>query len=314
MTNRMRRLARAALIRTLAMSALLSGATAASAATDRIGADQGKLHLTAGFSDVEGTGGAGLVPLAFITGYGSSDSWGANAHVTSVHLNDFQLDAYGVAVGAWDRFELSYTRHEFDATGGPLDGLGVEQEVIGLKVKLLGDAVYLQDSWVPQLAVGAQFKRNKGLKDAAAVGLPGLTSPTQLGAEDDDGTDYYLSATKIFLGQSIVVNATLRYTKANQFGLLGFGGDLDDGYSLEPEAVVAYLFSRKLAGGVEYRSKPENLGIDTEDAAWDAFVAWTPTRNISLVAAYVNLGSILGPVTGETGDQRGAYLSFQVGF
>jgi len=110
------------------------------------------------------------------------------------------------------------------------------------------------------------------------------------------------------------VDVNLRYTKANQLGLLGFGGDRDDGYSLKPEAAVAYLFTRKFAGGFEFRAKPENLGVDTEDNAWDAFVAWTPTRNISLVAAYVNLGSILGPVTGRTDDQKGTYLSFQVGF
>ena len=54
--------------------------------------------------------------------------------------------------------------------------------------------------------------------------------------------------------------------------------------------------------------------MDREDNAWDAFVAWTPTKNMSLVAAYVNLGSILAPVTTNTDDQKGAYLSFQVGF
>ena len=37
-----------------------------------------------------------------------------------------------------------------------------------------------------------------------------------------------------------------------------------------------------------------------EDDAWDAFVAWAPTRNISLVAAYLNLGGVLAPVTGVT--------------
>jgi Protein of unknown function (DUF3034) len=310
MTNQPRRLIGAA----LTSFVLLTGGHHARAATDFIGADQGKLHLTAGFNDVEGAGGAGLVPLAFITGYGSSDSWGANAHFTNVHLNDFQLDAYGVAVGALDRFELSFTRHELNIDHGPLDGLGVDQDIIGLKVKLVGNALYQQDSWLPQISLGAQYKKNKGIKDAASVGLAGVTNPKQLGAKDDSGTDVYLSATKIFLGQSFVVDVNLRYTKANQFGLLGFGGDKDDGYSLKPEAAVAYLFTRKFAAGFEFRAKPENLGIDTEDNAWDAFVAWTPTRNISLVAAYVNLGPILGPVTGRTDDQTGAYLSFQVGF
>jgi len=310
MTNRQRRL----IPSTLTVAVLLSVSHQALAATDFIGADQGKLHLTAGFNDVDGAGGAGLVPLAFITGYGSSDSWGANAHVTSVHLDDFQLTAYGVAVGALDRVELSFARHELEVVHGPLDGLGVDHDIIGLKIKLVGDTLYRQDSWLPQIAVGAQYKKNKGIKDAASVGLPGVTNPTQLGAQDDSGTDYYLSATKIFLGQSLVVDVNLRYTKANQFGLLGFGGDQDDGYSLKPEAAVAYLFTRKFAGGFEFRAKPENLGVDTEDNAWDAFVAWTPTRNISLVAAYVNLGSILGPVTSRTDDQKGTYLSFQVGF
>src|SRR5688572_31588136 len=91
----------------LSLSFLLAGTQAAIASTDAVGADQGKLHLTAGFNDVEGAGGAGLVPLAFITGYGSSDSWGGNAHATTVHVDDFQLTTYGIAVGALDRFELS---------------------------------------------------------------------------------------------------------------------------------------------------------------------------------------------------------------
>ena len=63
------------------------------------GSDEGKFLLTAGFSDLEGSGGGGLVPLAFITGYGSSDSWGANAHFTNIQLKDFQLRTYGAAVG-----------------------------------------------------------------------------------------------------------------------------------------------------------------------------------------------------------------------
>lgn len=279
-----------------------------------LSADQGKLPLTAGFSDAEGAGGGGLVPLAFITGYGSSDSWGANAHLTTARLGDFDLRTYGVAVGAYDRFELSFARQDFDVTGTALDGLGVSQDIYGLKVKLLGNAVYGQDSWLPQTAVGAQFKKNRGLTDAASVGLPGLTSPVQLGAKDDDSIDYYLALTKVFLAQSMVVNLNLRYTEANQLGLLGFGGDRHDGYSFEPEGTVAYLLTRKLAIGAEYRSKPHNLGVDREDDAWTVFAAWAPTRNISLVAAYLNLGSILAPVTGEGSNQDGAYVSVQVGF
>jgi Protein of unknown function (DUF3034) len=271
--------------------------------------DEGKLPLTAGFTDVDGAGGAGLVPWALITGYGTEDSWGANAHYTAVPLRDFRLSSYGVAVGGLDRFEVSATQDKFDATGTALDGLTVEQRIYGLKVKLTGDAIYDQDSWAPQTAIGFEYKKNSGISNAA-----GLVSPRQLGAASDSGSDWYLSATKVFLAQSLLVDATLRYTNANEFGLLGFGGDLKRGRSVEFETTIAYILSRTVAVGADYRQKPRNLAIDDEHAAWDAFVAWTATRNVSVVAAYVSLGGILGAATGQTRVQNGAYLSLQVGF
>jgi hypothetical protein len=271
--------------------------------------DLGKLPLTAGFTDVDGVGGGGLVPWATITGYGTDTSWGANAHYTVVPLNDFRFQSYGLAVGAIDRIEASVTHDEFKATGGPLDGLKVEQQVFGLKLRLTGDAVYDQDSWAPQTAIGVEYKRNTGISDFA-----GLTDPKQIGAAGDSGTDFYLCATKVLLAQSLVLDITLRYTKANEFGLLGFGGDLHNGRSVEPEATVAYLITRTLALGAEYRAKPRNLSADDEREAWDAFLAWTISRNFSVVAGYANLGSILAPVTQESRAQSGAYLSFQAGF
>ena len=283
-------------------------------ADNPLGGDEGKLALTAGFTDLDGAGGGGLVPLAFITGYGSRDSWGANAHFTDIPLRDFTLRAMGVSVGLFDRIELSYTRHDLDVTNTALDGLGVKQQIFGAKVKLMGESVYGQDSWLPQVAVGIEYKKNDGIKDAAHVGLPGLVNPQQLGAQSEHGEDYYLNATKVWLAESLVVNAVVRYTKANQFGLLGFGGDRHSGYSLRPEATVAYLFTRRFALGTELRTRPHNLSVDDESSAWDVFGAWAPTKNISLVLAYVNVGSILAPVTGVSRREDGPYLSIQAGF
>jgi hypothetical protein len=283
-------------------------------ADDFLGADQGKFLLTAGFSQLEGAGGGGLVPLALITGYGSSDSWGANAHFTNIQLKDFQLRTYGVAAGALDRFEISYTRQDFDVTGTALDGLGVTQDIVGVKVRLWGNAVYLQDSWVPQIAIGAEYQKNEGLDDAAKVGLSGVVSTKQLGAQSEHGANFYIAATKIFLAQSLVVNVAVRATKANEFGLLGFGGDLKDTYSYKPEGTLAYLLTRTVAVGAEIRTRPHNLSIDDESTGYTAFVGWTPTKNISLVAAYLNLGGILGPVTQVNRHQDGLYLSVQAGF
>src|ERR1700730_1981418 len=286
-------------------------------AENLFGTDEGKLPLTAGFSDLEGSGGGGLVPLAFISGYGSSTSWGANAHFTNIQLRDLHLYTYGVAAGLFDRFDLPYTRQQLDVTGIALDGLGVKQDVYGLKVKLFGDAIYGQDSWLPQVGIGAQYKHNDGIKHAESVkaaDLSGLINPMQLGAQAEHSTDIYLVATKVFLAQSLLVNAVVRETKANQFGLLGFGGDRHRGYSTKPEGTIAYLLTRKLAVGGEIRTGPHNLNVDDQTNAWTLFAAWTPTRNLSLVAAYLNIGSVLAPVTGVTRHQDGPYLSVQAGF
>jgi len=263
----------------------------------------GKLLLTGGVSQIEGAAGGGLTPWAVIGGYGTGDQIGANAYFTRVGVDDYSLDSFGALVGFHDRLELSFARQRFDTEDvGAALGLGrgfaIQQDIIGIKLKLAGDAVLQQDSRLPQISVGAQYKRNDqgGLVRA-------------IGAQDDSGTDIYVSATKLYLNQSLLLNGTLRFTEANQFGILGFGGDRHDGYSAQFEASAAYLLTRHLAIGAEYRTKPDNLGIAVEDDAWDAFVAWAPVKNVSLTLAYVDLGNIV-----IADNQRGFYASVQVGF
>lgn len=262
-----------------------------------------KLLLTGGVSQIEGAAGGGLTPWAVIGGYGTRDQIGGNAFYTRVEADDYALDSYGVLVGLYDRVELSVARQSFNTENvGALLGLGQDfkfkQDIYGIKVKLIGDIVYDQDSWMPQIAVGLQHKRNDQGNVVRAVG-----------AKDDKGTDYYLSATKLFLAQSTLVNATVRATKANQIGILGFGGDKNDSYKAQFEGSIAYLLTRNLAIGAEYRTKPNNLGIAKEDDWKDIFIAWAPTKNISLTAAYVDLGNIV-----IRDDQKAFYLSAQIGF
>ena len=71
-------------------------------------------------------GGGGLTPWALITGYGTRDSYGANAHYTYLSTQDYTLKSYGVAVGILDRLELSLAKQEFYGSLAPLavDPLG----------------------------------------------------------------------------------------------------------------------------------------------------------------------------------------------
>ncbi|HMV17906.1 MAG TPA: DUF3034 family protein [Zoogloea sp.] len=262
-----------------------------------------KLLLTGGVSQLEGAAGGGLTPWAVIAGYGTRDQIGASAFYTQVRSQDYGLGVSGIAVGIRDRLELSYAHQSFDTrdVGGALglgNGFSFNQEIFGAKLRLLGDAVLEQDSWLPQIAIGLQHKRN----DQGAV-------LHAIGAKKDHGTDFYVAATKLFLDQSLLANLTLRETKANQFGILGFGGDLKDRYTTQFEGSLAYLLRRDLAVGVEYRTKPDNLGIAREDKAYDAFLAWQPVKNVAVTLAYANLGNIV-----IKDNQRATYLSVQLGF
>lgn len=262
----------------------------------------GKLFATGGVSQIEGAGGGGLAPWALITGYGTENQIGGSAFATIVNLDDYRLTSTGAAVGFYDRVELSFAQHQFNtrAVGAAL-GLGAgykfKQDIFGVKVKLVGDAIYDQDRWLPQIAVGLQHKKSANGNVLSALGIP-----------HDSGTDFYLTASKLFIDQRILVNAGVRFTKANQIGILGFGGPLNNKLKPEFEGSVAFLVRRNLAIGVEGRTKRDNLGFD-EGNAYDAFIAWFPTKNASLTLAYVDLGRIVIP-----GKQRGLYASLQLSF
>lgn len=265
--------------------------------------DGGRLLATTGATSLEGAGGGGLVPWALITGYGSRDAWGANLHGTYVRLPNFTLGATGLGIGIHDRVELSYQHQWFDTgrAGGRLglgNGYTFEQDILGAKLRLFGDVVADQDRWLPQVSVGLQHKVSAN-RDVVRL----------VGARDGNGTDFYVAATKLLLREGLLLNGTLRFTRANQFGLLGHGGDRRDSYQPQFEGSAALLLSRHLAIGGEYRTRPSNLRFAKEDSGFDLFGAWFVNRHVSLVLAYVDLGQIA-----KQGRQNGLYLSFQAGF
>jgi hypothetical protein len=254
-------------------------------------AGDGKLIGTAGLNQIEGSGGGGIVPWATLAGYDSQEQISVNAFTIQVDIDDYRLNVLGVSASFYDRLELSVAQHRFDlrTLGGE-----IKQNIYGFKYRLYGDVIY--STW-PQLSVGLQHKKLEDGSIATAVGA----------ANSSSGTDIYVAATKIHLGVLAGFNTawsvTARATKANQLGLLGFGGANDDNYQIMAEASAAVLFSRHLAVGVEYRQKPDNLGLG-EDDWFDAFVSYIPNKNLSFTLAWAELGSIAGAK-----QQKGLYLS-----
>jgi hypothetical protein len=255
-------------------------------------AADGKLIGTAGLTQVEGSGGGGIVPWATISGYDSRDQISASATATQVDVDDFRLVMLAANVSFYDTLEVSIAQQRFEIKGA---GVEIKQNILGLKYRVYGDVVY--STW-PQVSVGMQYKQ---LEDSAVA--------SSVGAENSsNGTDFYVAATKVHLGAiagyNAVWNITARATKANQMGILGFGGVQNNDYELMLEASAGILFSRNIAVGVEYRQKPDNLGLGEDD--WtDYFVSYIPSKDFNLTLAWAKLGSIAGAP-----GQSGLYFSF----
>ena len=284
-------------------------------------ADTGKLLLTGGVSSIDGAAGGGLTPWAVIGSNATDGEIGSSAFFTRAGTKDYGLNIVGAAVGYEDRLELSIAQQDLDTRGTGtalgLPGLHLKQTIVGAKVRVLGDAILDSDTLMPQVAFGLEYK------SLASTGLDATLNA--LGAKRQ-GVDVYASATKLFLGQSLLVNGTLRATKANQNGLLGYGATLggnENRYSLQPEFSIGVLVSKNVVIGAEYRFMRNKLeragavaglgnGLRSED--WkDIFIAWAPNKNISFTLAYVDLGVIV-PATTASRKQTGTYLSAQVAF
>lgn len=252
-------------------------------------ASDGKLLATPGVSQIEGSGGGGIVPWAQLAGYASEDEFSVNGFCSHADVTDYTLDVCGAQVNLFNRVEFSYAQQRFDV---PALDTEIEQSITGAKIRLYGDIVY--SKW-PQLSLGVQ---HKSLDDGAVA--------TLVGAKDTSGTDYYLAASKLHLGAvgglNWFWNLTTRYSEANQLGLLGYGG-ANDNAKIIFEGSTAVFLSRSVAVGIEYRQKSNNLNLGEQD--WkDLFIAWMPNKHVSVTAAYLDLGSIAG-----ASDQTGWYLS-----
>ena len=258
---------------------------------------------TGGVTQIEGSSGSGLVPWATIAGYGEKAESDFTLAYTFLSTDDYDFDMQSASYGWANRVELSFAQQELHLnTLGPALGLpnsSLRQNIFGMKLRLTGNIVY---SKIPQIAIGIQHKKNED-----------FFIPEIAGALDDSGTDIYLSASKLFLAQPAGLNGfatlTLRSTKANENGLLGFGGDLKQNRSLLAETSIGVFLNKSTVIGFDFRQKKSNLSFASEDNWRDIFIAYLPNRHISLVFAYVDLGSIA-----TLKDQQGFYFSINGGF
>jgi hypothetical protein len=237
------------------------------------------LLLSGGVTSFEGTAGGGITPWALISGYSSKEEINGTANLQLLQIGDYQLTTAGVSVGIYDRVEVSLQRQSLDVSDGitsnvfslltdgavpTAPGTDIEQDIIGVKVKLFGDALFAEKPYLPQVSLGLQYKKNRDFDTSLPipsgdVPLPGQGVPQIVGATEDSGLDIYISATNVWLGgafgKNLLVNLTARATKANTFGLLGFESANDDSYDIEFEGSLAIIPTPNTAIGIEWRTQ-----------------------------------------------------------
>ncbi len=259
----------------------------------------------AAVTEVEGAAGGGIVPWALLS------SGMPTVSATWVDTGDYTLSSLALQASFANRVELSYARMNFDTRTAANGAIGqIDIDVLSAKVKLMD-----MNGTMPAVAFGIQYKNTNGNQN-----FDNLLN--NIGADDSD-TDFYVAATSLIpIGdKKLLLNGTIRATRANQIGILGFKSKWEDDYEAQFETSIGMFLNEQTVIGVEYRMKPDNLnGLNEKD--WgDLFFAYFPSKNLSLTAAAAFLGDVVSeanvnggvqPLAGS--DQRGLYLQIQANF
>jgi len=252
------------------------------------------------FINLEGVGGVAFNPLAYL-----ADSDGDDSHFKVgkteiigkprfgawyVSLDKVKVDwtAIGVADTFFKRLEVSYgyeTIAQDNATTKRKNNLGA-------KLLLLPENSF-NTKFLPAVSVGSIFKHTSNV--GAGV--------------DVSGVDYYLVATKLItqLPRPVLVSGGLLSTKGKVTGVFGYDKNRAETLFGNIDVILPWDF----IAGFEYKQGARYKDFKNANY-WDAHVAWTPNKNISLILAYVNAGNYKS--SSVTGLGNGVVLSAQYAF
>ncbi len=252
------------------------------------------------FVNLEGVGGVAFNPLAYL-----ADSDGKDSHFKLgktdiigkprfgawyVSLDKVKVDwmTIGVVDTFFKRLEVSYG-YETIAQDNQTTK---RKNNLGAKLLLLPENAF-NTKFLPAVSVGSIFKHTSN----AGAGV------------DATGADYYLVATKLItqLPRPVLLSGGVLSTKGKVTGVFGFDKDRDETLFGNIDIILPWNF----IAGFEY--KPGARYSDFKNANyWDAHLAWTPNKNLSLILAYVDAGSYKS--SNVTGLGNGVVLSAQYAF
>ena len=147
---------------------------------------------------------------------------------------------------------------------------------------------------MPAIVAGATFMYNPNVQTVdrrLGRGLRGL------GFERNNGTDFTLTATKmfptLFFGKPLIATAGIRFSQAAHIGALGFG----DAYRMTGEGSILMFLDDNLILGYEYRQKKNPFGelatvLGPEEDWHTVIVAFCISPQCCLALGWGHFGNI----------------------
>jgi hypothetical protein len=252
-------------------------------------------------NNLEGVGGVAFNPLAYPAGQ-NKDTTAPASGVSSVlskpqlgawyvHLGDVKVDwvAGGAALSWFDRLETSVGREVIALSGSQT----IYKNNFGAKLLLVKENSF-DAPWLPAVSAGIVAKH---------------TSTAVVPGAHKNGADYYLAATKLITQTPVplLVSGGVISTKGYATGVLGYDSDHDEVFFGNADAVLLSQF----AVGLEYREGAKFKNFRNANY-WDAHAAWSASKQLTLVAAYVDAGNSKSTTTFGLGG--GLVLSAQYAF
>lgn len=270
---------------------------------------------------IEGVGGGGFVPVAYLINPGKPGEIFGMPSVTARYVwlgHKKSMQGLAITQTLFRRIELGYALIRLDLGNLPDDlsnkvrGAGMRTDDIYLNNFNLRVQVLEETATLPAVTAGLQFKHNCSIRDINKAVWGGLT---RRGLRKSNGVDYTLTATKLFWikpGPPVVVTLGLRNSKAYHIGLAGFGNQCQT----TMEFSVGTMLAEGVAVGYEFRQKisdfneSNDLGLLGNEDHWHAFRCRLKLgQHATLGAGVAMLGS-----TGNTRSDLAFGLNFQWNF
>ena len=244
-------------------------------------------------NNLEGVGGVAFNPLAYPAGQNAdtNNTWYSKPQfgVWYVALPDVRVDwtTIGVAETLGGRLELSYGYEVIAPPAGNIHKNNIGAKLLVIKENT-GDT-----AWVPAISVGGIWKNTQNV----------------LAGANSSGGDFYAVATKLVpqAPVPILLSVGVLATDGYATGVFGY----DPNYRATGFANIDIIPISSLALGLEYK---QGANFDTFKNAdyWNAHAAWFASKNLTLVAAFVNAGN--ADSTSAVGLGNGLVLSAQYAF